>query len=70
MRSGRIAHPQKPLIIAHSGVSRWTRCLNVFRGLLQLAYFVYAKNESPGEGMHTCSLIADHYFIYLFIMII
>ena len=42
----------KPLIIAHSGVSRGTRCLKVFRRLLQLAYFVYASSESPGEVMH------------------
>ena len=37
MRFGLIAYPQKPLIIAHSGVSRGTRCLKVVRSLLQLA---------------------------------
>ena len=57
MRSGIIAYPQKPLIIANSGVYRGTRCLKVVRSLLQLAYFVYARNESPGEVMHTCSLV-------------
>ena len=25
--------------------------------LLQLAYFVYVRNESPGDGMHTCRLV-------------
>ena len=40
MRFGLIVYPQKPLIIAHSGVSRGTRCLNVVRSLLQLAYLV------------------------------
>ena len=35
---------EKPLIIAHSGVSRATRCLKVVRSLLQLAYFVYARS--------------------------
>ena len=42
-KSGLIAYPKKPLIIAHSGVYRETRCLKVVRSLLQLAYFVYAK---------------------------
>ena len=46
MRFGLIAYPKKPLIIAHSGVSRETRCLKVVRSLLQLAYFVYARSES------------------------
>ena len=26
-------------------------------GLLQFAYFVYARSESPGEVMHGCRLI-------------
>ena len=47
MRFGLITYPKKPLIIAHSGVSRETWCLKVVRSLLQLAYFVYAKSESP-----------------------
>ena len=38
MRFGLIAYPEKPLIIAHSGVSRETRCLKVVRSLLQLVY--------------------------------
>ena len=57
MGSGLIAYPQKPPIIAHSGMSRGTRCLKVVRGLLQLASFVYGTSESPGEVMHTCSLV-------------
>ena len=51
MRSGLITYPQKPLIIAHSGVSRGTRCLNVVQSLPQLAYFVNARSESPDEVM-------------------
>ena len=46
MRFGIIAYPKKPLIIAHSGVSRETRCLKNVRSLLQLAYFVYARSKS------------------------
>ena len=57
MRFGFIAYPKKPLIIDHSGVSRETRCLKVVRSLLQLAYFVYARSESPGEVMRTCKLV-------------
>ena len=48
---------EKPLIIAHSGVSRETRCLKVVRSLLQLAYFVYPRSESTGEVMCTCRLV-------------
>ena len=44
-------YPKKPLIIAHSGVSRETRCLKVVRGLLQLAYFVY---EEPKALARSC----------------
>ena len=54
---GLIAYPKKPLKIAHSGVSRETRCLKVVRSLLQLAYFVYARSESSGEVMRTCRLV-------------
>ena len=57
MRFGLIAYPKKPLIIAYSGVSRETRCLKVVLSLLQLAYFVYARSESPGEVMRTCRLV-------------
>ena len=38
--------PQKPPIIANSGVFRGTRCIKVVWSLLQLAYFVYARSES------------------------
>ena len=55
MRFGLIAYPKKPLIIAHSGVFRETRCIKVVWSLLQLAYFVYL-NEIPGEVMRTCRL--------------
>ena len=57
MRFGLIAYPKKPLIIAHSGVPRETRCLKVVWILLQLAYFVYARSETPGEVMRTCRLV-------------
>ena len=57
MRFGFIPYPKKPLIIAHSGVSRETRCLKVVQSLLQLAYFVYVRSESPGEVMRTCMLV-------------
>ena len=53
------AYPKKPLIIAHSDVFRETRCLKVVRNLLQLAYFVYARSESPGEVMRTCRFVGD-----------
>ena len=53
MRFGFIAYPQKPLIIAHSGVSSKTKCLKVVWSLLQLTYLVYARRESPGEVMRT-----------------
>ena len=36
MKFGLIAYPKKPLIIAHSGVSRETRCLKGVRSLHQL----------------------------------
>ena len=57
MRFGLIAYPKKPLIFAHSGVSRETRCLKVVRSFLQLANFVYARSENPGEVMRTCRLV-------------
>ena len=57
MRFGLITYPKKPLIIAHSGVSKETSCLKVVRSLLQLAYFVYARSESPGEVMRSCRLV-------------
>ena len=57
MRFGLIAYPKRPLIIAHSGVSRETKCLKVVPSLLQLAYFVYASSESPGDVMLTCRFV-------------
>ena len=57
MRLVLIAYPQNPLIIAHSAVSRGTRCHKVVLSLLELAYFVYARSESPGEVMRTCRLV-------------
>ena len=59
MRFGLIAYLKKPLIIAHSGVPSDTRCLKEFQSLLQLAYFVYARTESPGEVMRTCRLVGS-----------
>ena len=53
MGFGCIAYSKKPLIIAYSGVSRETRYQKVVQNLLQLAYFVYARSESPGEVMRT-----------------
>ena len=53
MRFGLIAYTKKPLIIAHSGVLRETRCLKVVQSLLQLAYFVCARSETPGKVMRT-----------------
>ena len=57
MRFDLIAYPKKALIIVHSGVSGETRCLKVVRSLLQIAYLVYARSESPGEVMRTCRLV-------------
>ena len=57
MRFGLIAYPIKALIIAHSGVSRETRCLKVVRSVLQPAYFVYARSESPDEVMRICRFV-------------
>ena len=57
MGFGIIAYPQKPLIIAHSGVPRETRSLKVVWSLLQLAYFVYVRSKSPGEVMRTYRLV-------------
>ena len=57
MRFDLIAYPKTSLVIAHSGMSRETRCLKAVRSLLQLAYFVYARSESPGEVMRTCMLV-------------
>ena len=52
-----LSHIQERLIIANSGVSRQTRCLKVVWSLLQFAYLVYARSESPGEVMRTCRFV-------------
>ena len=74
MRFGLIAYPKRPLIIAHSGMSKETRCLKVVRCLLQLAYFVYARSENPGEVMpspqadviRTIITCADQFIVLIF----
>ena len=77
MRFGLIAYQKKLLIITHSGVSRETRCLKVVWSLLQLAYIVYARSESPGEVMHpeasphanvirTINLCAEQFIVLIF----
>ena len=43
MGFGLIAYPQKPLIIAHSAVSRGNRCLKVVRSLLQLLHPLFMR---------------------------
>ena len=60
MGFGLFAYTKKSFIIAHSGMSRETRCLKVVRSLLQLAHFVYARSESPGEVMRTCMLVGAY----------
>ena len=56
MRFGLIAYPKKPLIIAHSGVFRETRCLKVVRSLLQLAYlFMREANDLARSCVHAGS---------------
>ena len=56
MTFGPIAYPKKPLIIAHSGVSRETRYLKVFGVFYNLHTLFMRENESPGEVMHTYRL--------------
>ena len=64
MRFGLIAYRKKPLIISHFGVSRETRCLKeVVRSLLQLAYFVYARSEGPGEAFATRQCNKNHHLV-------
>ena len=57
MRIGFIPYPKKPLIIAHSGELRATRCLKVVLSSLQLAYLVCARSENPGDVIRTCRLV-------------
>ena len=52
MRSGISAYLQKPLIIAHSGVSK---CLKVVRSFLQLAYFIREAKTLAMSCMHAVS---------------
>ena len=59
MRFGLIAYPQKPLIIAPSGVSRGTRCLKVVRNLLQLAYPDYAEKKVTKKVIFSHEKIVD-----------
>ena len=48
MRVGLTAYTKKPLIIAHSGVSRETRFLKVVWSLFQLAYFFVDSHKHLG----------------------
>ena len=73
MRFGLIAYPKKPLITAHSGVSRETRCLKVVWSLLQLAYFAKAlarscwSEPSPHANViRTIMLCADQFIVLIF----
>ena len=53
MRFGLIAYPKKPLIIAHSGVPRETRCLKVVQSFLQFAYWRgHAYMQAPQSLCH------------------
>ena len=55
MRFGLIAYPQKPLIMAHSGVSRGTRSLKVVRSLLELVYFMREVKALARSCIHAGS---------------
>ena len=46
MRFGVIAYPRKPLTIAHSGVSRWTRSLKNALSLFQRSYFCLQETNA------------------------
>ena len=48
MSFGLIAYPKKPLIIAHSGVPRETRCLKVVLGLFNL-HTLFMREEKTLE---------------------
>ena len=57
MRFGVTAYPKKPLIIAHSCVSRATRCPKDVQSLRQLAYFINAKAKALARSyVHAGSL--------------
>ena len=81
MRFGLIAYPKKPLIIAHSGVSRETRCLKIVRSLHQPAYFfmlearalarscVHAGSSEPSphaDVIRTTISCADQFIVLFF----
>ena len=73
MRFGLIAYPKKPIIIAHSGVSRETRCLKIVWSLLQLAYFarscIHAGSSEPSphdDVTRTIISCADQFIVLIF----
>ena len=81
MRFGLIAYPKKPVIIAHSGVPRETRCLKVVRSLIQLAHFfmreakplarscIYAGSSEPlphADVIRTIISCADQFIVLIF----
>ena len=69
---------EKPLIIAHSGVSRETRWLKVAGSLLQLAYFVmreakslaracvHAGSSEPSPHADVIRTCADQFIVLIF----
>ena len=76
-----IAYLKKPLIIAHSDVSRETRCLKVVWSLLQLAYFfmrvanalasscLHAGSSEPlphADVIRTIISCADQFIVLIF----
>ena len=48
-------YPKKPLILAHSGMSRETRCLKVVRSLRQLALFMREAKALARSCIHAGS---------------
>ena len=46
MRFGLIAYPKKPLIFAHSGVPRETRCLKMF-GVFFILHTLFMREAKP-----------------------
>ena len=80
MRFGLTAYPKKPLIIAHSGVSRANICLKVVRSLHQFAYLVMreakalarscvhtgSSEPSPHADVITIVSCADQFIVLIF----
>ena len=81
MRFGLIAYPKKPLIIAHSGVSRETRCLKLFGVFFNLhtlfkreakalaRSWVHAGSSEPSpcaDVIETIILCADQFILLFF----